>query len=421
VLNEHPNIGSICSGGRYDDLASHYTSSKLPGVGISIGATRLFYQLKEAGLIGAGRSTVQALVTQMDEKDLPHYLELATQLRGAGIATEVQLEPKKLGKQFQYADRAGIRFVLVLGENEIAKNTVTRLTTTAGEEEEASFSPDGAKVAFVRANDLYVVDLAGRERRLTTDGTDQILNGKLDYVYQEEVYGRGIWKAYWWSPDSSRVAFLQLDERPVPEYTVVDHIPYRLALNVYDYPKAGDPNPRVKLFVVPASGGPRTEADTERYSSGEILIVNVAWSRDGKSLTYQVQNREQTWLDLVSTSPSGGASRTLFRETTKAWVDPLANPSWRKDGSFIWQSERTGYRHLEQGAHAREEIIETLAERHGVFIYERDVRKLSHSLTAFDAFVCAYTALLSDADSCADLPKGFPAGSGWLQDADLGD
>ncbi len=125
VLNEHPKLGSICSGGRYDNLASLYTSSKLPGVGISIGATRLFYQLREAGLIGAARSTVEALVTQMDERDLPRYVELASELRRAGIATEVQLEPKKLGKQFQYADRAGIRFVLVLGGDEIAKGVVT--------------------------------------------------------------------------------------------------------------------------------------------------------------------------------------------------------------------------------------------------------------------------------------------------------
>lgn len=125
VLTDHPKLGSICSGGRYDDLAGHYTSSKLPGVGISIGATRLFYQLREAGLIGAARSTVQALVTLMDDADLPHYLALATTLREAGIATEVQLEPKKLGKQFQYADRAGIRFVLVLGGDELARGVVT--------------------------------------------------------------------------------------------------------------------------------------------------------------------------------------------------------------------------------------------------------------------------------------------------------
>ena len=228
----------------------------------------------------------------------------------------------------------------------IARNTVTRLTSTPGEEEEATFSPDGTKVAFVRANDLYVVDLAGRELRLTTDGNSEILNGKLDYVYQEEVYGRGNWKGFWWSPDSLRIAFLQLDERPVPEFTVVDHIPYRLDLEVYDYPKAGDPNPRVKLFVVPASGGPRVEADVERYSSGEFLIVNVAWRRDGKALTYQVQNREQTWLDLLTASPASGKSRALIRETSKAWVDPLAAPTWLGDGSFLWQSERTGFRHL---------------------------------------------------------------------------
>ncbi len=228
----------------------------------------------------------------------------------------------------------------------IGRNAVTRLTSAPGEEEEATFSPDGTKVAFVRDNDLYVVDTSGRERRLTTDGSREILNGKLDYVYQEEIYGRGSWKAFWWSPDSRRIAFLQLDERPVPEFTVVDHIPYHLDLNVYHYPKAGDPNPRVKLFVVPAIGGARVEADAERYSSGEYLIVNVAWNGDGKALTYQVQNREQTWLDLVSASPLSGESHTLFRETTKAWVDPLGNPEWLKDGTFVWQSERNGYRHL---------------------------------------------------------------------------
>jgi histidyl-tRNA synthetase len=124
-LTDYPQIGSICSGGRYDNLASQYTSSRLPGVGISIGATRLFWQLREAQLIGTAQSTVQVLVTQMDEADLPKYIELAGFLRAGGIATEVQMEPRKLGKQFQYADRAGIRFVAVLGPDEIAKGVVT--------------------------------------------------------------------------------------------------------------------------------------------------------------------------------------------------------------------------------------------------------------------------------------------------------
>jgi histidyl-tRNA synthetase len=124
TLNDHPQIGSICSGGRYENLASHYTKSKLPGVGISIGLTRLFWQLREAGLIGTARSSVQAMVAMMNEADLPKYIELANQLRAAGINTEVQLEPRKLGKQFQYAAKSGIRFVLMLGEDELAKGTV---------------------------------------------------------------------------------------------------------------------------------------------------------------------------------------------------------------------------------------------------------------------------------------------------------
>lgn len=125
TLNDYPQIGSICSGGRYEDLASHYTKSKLPGVGISIGLTRLFWQLREAGLIRSADSTVQVLVTQMEAAHLPHCLSIASELRAAGINTEVVMEPAKLGKQFKYADRAGIRFVVVLGEDEIARGGVT--------------------------------------------------------------------------------------------------------------------------------------------------------------------------------------------------------------------------------------------------------------------------------------------------------
>jgi histidyl-tRNA synthetase len=125
TLNDHPQIGSICSGGRYENLAGQYTKSHLPGVGISIGLTRLYWQLRDAGLIDSAKSTVDVLVTQMDEAQLPAYLALAGELRGAGIATEVVLDGGKLGKQFKYADRAGIRFVIVLGEDEIVRNVVT--------------------------------------------------------------------------------------------------------------------------------------------------------------------------------------------------------------------------------------------------------------------------------------------------------
>ncbi len=124
TLDEHPQIGSVCSGGRYENLASHYTKSKLPGVGISIGATRLFWQLREAGIVSTAESSVQALVGLMDDARLPDSLDIARRLRAAGINAEVQLEVKKLAKQFQYADRAGIRFVLLYGEDEAARNVV---------------------------------------------------------------------------------------------------------------------------------------------------------------------------------------------------------------------------------------------------------------------------------------------------------
>jgi len=124
VLSDHPQIGSVCSGGRYENLASHYTKSRLPGVGISIGATRLYYQLREAGLIGTAESTVQVLVTQMDAALMPIYLEITTTLRNAGINTEMVLDSAKLGKQLKYADKAGIRFAVIVGENELAKSVV---------------------------------------------------------------------------------------------------------------------------------------------------------------------------------------------------------------------------------------------------------------------------------------------------------
>ncbi|MBL8243061.1 MAG: histidine--tRNA ligase [Rhodanobacteraceae bacterium] len=124
ILTDHPQIGSVCSGGRYENLASHYTKSRLPGVGISIGATRLYYQLREAGLIGTAESTVTVLVTQMDAGLMPVYLDIATQLRNAGINTELVLDSAKLGKQLKYASKAGIRFAVIVGENEVAKSVV---------------------------------------------------------------------------------------------------------------------------------------------------------------------------------------------------------------------------------------------------------------------------------------------------------
>jgi histidyl-tRNA synthetase len=125
TLTNDPDVGSICSGGRYDDLASYFTDTRLPGVGISIGLTRLFSRLKEAGLLQPlTRTPAEVLVTTMDPRYFDKYLALARGLREAGINTEVYLEPARLGNQLTYADRKGFRVALIAGENEFAKNVV---------------------------------------------------------------------------------------------------------------------------------------------------------------------------------------------------------------------------------------------------------------------------------------------------------
>ncbi len=230
---------------------------------------------------------------------------------------------------------------------DFASNAAARLTSVPGTEEEATFSPNGRLVAFVRGNNLHVVDTETRlEVALTTDGSPELLNGKLDWLYQEEIFGRGRFRGYWWSPDSTRIAFLQLDERLVPEYTVVDNIPYRPTVEITNYPKAGDPNPLVKLGIARIAGGAPLWVELGEYSASDFLIVDVDWVPDATNVAYQVQDREQTWLDLNLAEATSGRSRRLFRETTKAWVNVNGSPVWLENGSFLWFSERSGFKHL---------------------------------------------------------------------------
>jgi histidyl-tRNA synthetase len=138
TLDAHPQIGSICSGGRYEDLAGHYTRSKLPGVGISIGLTRLFFQLREAGLVATADSSVDVLVALLDEGGLDAALSLSQRMRAGGLNVETQLEPRKLARQLQYADRAGIRFVVIRGEDEAARSVVAVKDLRRGEQFEVA-------------------------------------------------------------------------------------------------------------------------------------------------------------------------------------------------------------------------------------------------------------------------------------------
>jgi dipeptidyl-peptidase-4 len=239
-------------------------------------------------------------------------------------------------------------FVLSVADDlylvDLAKVQARRLTDAPGEEIEPTFSPDGAKVAFLRGSDLYVVTTAdAKETRLTTGGDETHLNGRLDWVYQEEVYGRGDFKGFWWAPDSSKLAYLSLDESKVPVYTLADDRAFSQKLLQARYPKAGDPNPIARLGVVDLSG--RTTWTADPYNGAETLIVRVDWTPDGQLMAAWM-NRVQTWLDLRTYT--GADSKAIIHEQTKAWVDTEHTelPTFLPDGGFLWQSDRTGHHHI---------------------------------------------------------------------------
>jgi len=260
-------------------------------------------------------------------------------------------DARDLARQDSYATNPARTAVVVAAADELYRydfgaEAAVRLTSAAGTEEEPAWSPDGRTVSFVRGGNLFVVGADGRgERALTSDGGPDVLNGKLDWVYQEEVYGRGKFRAHWWSPDSRSLAFLRLDETNVPRYTLVDDVVTPIKVEVTNYPRAGDPNPAARLGVVRAEGGPVVWMDAGRYPA-DLLIVDVVWSVDGARVLAQVQDREQTWLELVAVSPADGTTSTLLREQGKAWVDRVEGVQWLKDGSFLWPSERSGWQHL---------------------------------------------------------------------------
>ena len=260
-------------------------------------------------------------------------------------------EARDLARQESYAmNPARTAVVLAVAEDlyryDLGAQSAVRLTSAPGKEEEPAWSPDGRSVSFVRGGNLYVVGADGAgERALTSDGGRDVLNGKLDWVYQEEVYGRGKFRAHWWSPDSREIAFLRLDEKDVPRYTLVDDVADPIQVETGPYPRAGEPNPTARLGVVRAQGGPVVWMDAGRYPA-DILIVDVSWRADGAQVLCQVQDREQTWLELVAVAPGDGQARTLLHEQGKAWVERAEGVQWLKDGSFLWPSERTGWQHL---------------------------------------------------------------------------
>ncbi|HVF48840.1 MAG TPA: S9 family peptidase [Pyrinomonadaceae bacterium] len=308
-----------------------------------------YLQSREGGAGGKQLMRVNAVTGNA----APFYDAAKMERALAALAGFKAEDARRLARESSYLLNAAQTAALINHANDLfyysfGSDRAVRLTNSPEEEVGEEFSPDGEFVSYVRDSNLYVVEVdTQRERALTNDGGPKTLNGRLDWVYQEEIYGRGNFKGYWWSPDSKRLVYLRIDESPVHPYTVVDHIPHIQDLEVTAYPLAGDPNPKVKLGIVDAVGGATRWVDTLKYETGEFLIVRVGWTPDSRKVVYQLQDREQTTLDLNYAAPADGATSTILHETSKAWVEPNdESPTWLRDGSFLWLSDRTGQRHI---------------------------------------------------------------------------
>ena len=228
---------------------------------------------------------------------------------------------------------------------DLATRKTRVLTDTDASREDPKFSPDGRSVAFVRDNDLWTLDVAGRgERQLTLDGEDGVtLNGKTDWVYWEEIWGRTA-NGYWWSPDGRKIAYYQFDETPVREYPLVDFTQQYPEVTWQKYPKAGEANPIVRVGVLDLQTG--TTEWLVSNATDDSYLARVDWLPSGDRLAIQRLNREQNDLELLLCETQGGRCTTLLHETSDTWVNLTKDLQFLPDGRFLWTTEDSGWRNL---------------------------------------------------------------------------
>ena len=221
----------------------------------------------------------------------------------------------------------------------------TRITQTAEIDTCIRFSPDGQKLSYVYQNDLFIYHIASaRTDRLTFDGSKNILNGRLSWVYWEEIFGHHD-QAYWWSHDSRSIAFLQTDEIELRTMYFMDFKPQFPRVMTQRYPKAGQPNPKVRLGIITLGNPDITwvQIDPQTYE----YLIRVNWLPDDSQLAVQTLDRSQTELDIHLVDRKTGESKFLMQEQDPAWIeihDDLIFLETRPE--FLWTSERSGYNHL---------------------------------------------------------------------------
>ncbi|MCV9929370.1 S9 family peptidase [Flavobacterium sp. LS1R49] len=210
--------------------------------------------------------------------------------------------------------------------------------------QEPTFSPDGQKIAYAKENDLYVYDLASKKStQITTDGKkNSIINGVTDWVYEEEF---AFVRAFDWSKDSKKVAYIRFDESMVPEFSMsifkTDLYP---TIETFKYPKAGEKNAVVSLHIYDVAANDTKEVKLGNYN--DFYIARMKWTNDNNTLSAQVLNRHQDNLDLLFIDGTSGTSKVVLNEKDKAYVDVTDNLTFLKDNSFIWTSEKDGFNHI---------------------------------------------------------------------------
>ena len=227
------------------------------------------------------------------------------------------------------------------------KKEFKRLTQTSSEEKNPTLSPDGNYVAFTRDNNLFIIEVnTGQEFQYTNDGSDVIYNGWAAWLYYEEIFGRpSRYRSFWWSPDSKRLVFFRFDESKVPVFPIFNAEGVHGSLENTRYPKAGDPNPEVKIGTISI---PSTNIIwTDFNEKDDQYFGTPFWTPDGKQLICQWMNRQQDTLILYSINPETGNKKRIYIEHQKSWVDWFESIHFLKDNNrFIIKSDKDGWNHL---------------------------------------------------------------------------